>query len=305
MSEPKVYEQRTPSPFEKEYILANDGVFYSREIITTPITNQRNLVERCQFAETLNLNQCVNRLEINDPSSDRSSVPYSSCYYEGYYDSDYSRKHIYVPIYAFPFPKADLTKININFEETVNNNGDPSYEYQLTPNQYSRDFVNRVIPKYTPRFYSEAHQLYVHFIIADSNYQNGLIGTRTVGYPTLFGVNRTTKEPVAIDLPNVYDTGKICTGDSYGQIDDRSELSTHDIVRHTMKELFSSPANTDLYPNDAFVKAYLMFNSEGEALLPPTRTSSGISNPYATKERGFFFPITKSSVLDFTSILWK
>ena len=300
MSEPKTYEQRTPSPFEKEYILANDGVFYSREIITTPITNQRNLVERCQFNETLNLNKCVNRLEINDPNTDKHSLAYSSCYYEAYYDSDYSRKHIFVPIYAFPFPKADLSK-----EEVSRTDDHITYEHKLMPNQYSRDFGNRVIPKYTPRFYSDEHQMYIHFSICDSNYQNGLIGSRTVSYPTLFAVNKTTKEPVTIDLPNVYDTGKICTGDSYGNIDGRSDISTHDIVRNTLNELFTSPANVDLYPNENYVKAYLSFTDDASDPLPPTRASADITTPYTTKERGFFLPITKSIVLDFTAILWK
>lgn len=302
MSEPKEYIHTSPLPFEKQYVLASDGVFYSREIITTPITNQRNLVESCKFEETMNLNQCVNRLEINDPSRDRSSIPISSCYYEGYYDSDYSKKHIFVPIYAFTFPKADLTKVNINYNIP---DVDPVYEYQLTPNQFSRDFTNRVIPKYNPRFYSDRHQMYIHFIISDSNPTNGIMGERRISYPTLFAVNKDTKEPVSMDLPNIYDTGKICTGDSYGRFDMDSSVSTHDIVRNVLIELFSSPANTDLYPREEFVRAYLMYDSEAQCLLLPDRDGSGITNPYATKERGFFFPITKSVIIDFTSLLWK
>lgn len=273
---------KQPTDFEREYILGPDGVFYSREVITTPITDQHQLVERCKFKEELIVQNNLNRFEIKDTDVSKAiNTTYASGYFEGFYKNSVSTKHIFVPITCFPFPKA-----LIKLDEDVHND---EFKYTLFPHQANLDDERFKSTPCTPYYFNNYYQLFIFLPVTQgrlTEFKNSF----GAAAPYLFAVNKETKEPVVINLPNVFETGKICTGDSYGDLD--GETSIKGSVRSILNELFTSPANTDLMPSQLQIRQHLTYNRVG-LLKQPTKEQSKVS------DGGFFTTCTRGPIVDF------
>jgi hypothetical protein len=276
------YTHKQPTDFEREYILGPDGVFYSREVITTPIVNQHKLVERCKFADELLIQNNRNRFSIEDTDVTKQiKSTYSYGYYEGFYKTSDQQKHIFVPLMSFPFPKAKIHKYSAD--------GEPEL-YRLYPNGNSPVTQSNVInTPMTPYYFSRFIDMYVFFTLTQQPYSDAR-NTYRVSEPYLFGVTKESKEPVVINLPNVFETGKICTGDSFGDVGGLNH--TREVVTKVITELTTSPANWDLYPPDSQFTKHLMYNEMGVLQEPDAKYN-------VIKENGFFSPCTRSQVVDF------
>jgi hypothetical protein len=288
------YTHKTPEAFEKEYILGPDGMFYTREVITTPIAHQKDIVMRCKSKPELHLNNALNLFDLVDKDPDSViKQRFATGYYEGFYDNETRIKHIFVPVSKFPFPKA-----NLFIRQFTDNEHNRQDYYCLYPTRVNNDDAR--FKKYTNTlsFTSRHHQLYIYFSLTQG-YQTSSLNNFIAGHPYLFAIDNDTKEPSVMDLPNVYDTGRICTGDSYGNL---SEIkSTYDAVIKILDELFSSPANADLFTAERHRHKFLNYKEDGSH--DPTTDVAA----YDTKEQGFFTPITKSQIIDFCEkgISWK
>ena len=284
------YTHKKPTDFEREYILGPDGVFYSRETITTPITGQQDLIDRCKTEPTLNIHPSLNLIDVLDRDPDSEvKQRFALGYYEGSYNHEGAtnvHKHVFVKLSAFPFPKANLWK-------EADEDGELTGKYLLRPSRIDNDNPRALAYKSTLSYSSKKHDLYVTFSVAQSTNYARYKNTFSVSVPYLFGINRETGEPVCMDLPNIYETGKICTGDSYGNLEDCQNI--HEVVCSIVNDLCSSPANYDLYPTPTKVSKYLSYTHLG-TLIPPEDDKD-----YETKTSnvGFFTPITKSTILQF------
>lgn len=281
------YTHKQPTDFEREYILGPDGVFYSREVITTPVVGQADLINRCKVAPTLNIFPVINNIDLLD-SDEQSQIKqrFVLGYYEGTYSNDAASnlKYIYVKLSAFPFPKANLVK-------QFNENAEFTERCSLHPSRISSNLPNVIPYTNTLSYFSRMHDLYITFSLSQGTYYKSHKNSYAVSVPYLFGVHKTTKEPVCINLPNVFETGKICTGDDYGDVGEC--YTVYDAVRKVITDLCSSPANHDLFPSNEQVLKYLSYRESG-ALI-----HSEEGNDYVTKPSGFFTPITKSTILQF------
>ena len=276
------YTHKQPTDFEREYILGPDGVFYSREVITTPIVDQHTLVERCKFADELLIQNNRNRFRIEDTDVTKQiKSTYSYGYYEGFYKTSDQQKHIFVPLLSFPFPKAKIQKYTSDEESEL---------YRLYPNGNSPvTQSNTIDTPMTPYYFSRFIDMYVFFTITQQPYSD-VRNTFRLSEPYLFGVTKESKEPVVINLPNVFETGKICTGDSYGEVG--GLVHTREVVTKVITELTTSPANWDLFPPESQFTKHLMYNEMGMLQEPDARYNVIIEN-------GFFSPCTRSQVVDF------
>lgn len=281
------FTHKTPTDFEREYILGPDGVFYSREVITTPIVGQTDLINRCKVEPTLNIFPAINTIDLLD-NDEQSEIKqrFVLGYYEGTYGNEAASfvKHIYVKLSAFPFPRANLIK-------QFNGDGEFTETYGLFPNRIREGIPNIVPYKSTLSYFSNMHDLYIAFTVSQRKSHNSYKNSYAVTVPYLFGVHKTTKEPVCMDLPNIYETGKICTGDDYGDVSCCCTID--DVVHKVATDLCSSPANTDLFPSAPLALKYLSYRENG-ALIHPE-----YEKDYETKPSGFFAPITKSTILQF------
>jgi hypothetical protein len=280
---------KKPETYEREYILGPDGVFYSREIITSPIVNQEKLIERCKFEEQLTVQTMKNRFNLRDPYLSEYLV--STGYYSATYPSVDNSIYAFMPIQCFTFPKANIIKIG-----GQGNESEPrATAYKLYPHQIRESQISEYpdvykVPTVTPCYYNNSMQLFVMFKITMHNRTQVLNGFRAYD-PILFGVVHSTGEPVIINLPNIFDTGKICTGDSFGKLDDYDNL--HSAIYALGTELQTSPANNDLMPRPEDVEKHLVYNEDGNFADPdqPIKISENSS--------AFFRPMTHSVVLSF------
>lgn len=278
------FAHKQPTDFEREYILGPDGVFYSREVVTTPITDQQQLVERCKFKQELIVPNNLSRFKIADTDESKEvEINYASGYFEGFYKDASSSKYVFVPINCFPFPKA---LIKLDQEVSVHND---EYKYTLHPARANLADERFKSTPFTPHYFNNYYQLFIMLPITQgrlSEFKNSFSTTA----PYLFAVNKETKEPVVINLPNIFETGKICTGDDYAYISE--ETSLRGVVRKLLTELVTSPANTDLMPSQHEMRKHLTFNHLG-ALKHPSKEDSKVS------DNGFFTPCDRGPIVDF------
>ena len=155
-------------------------------------------------------------------------------------------------------------------------------DMQMTPSDV-------ITTKMTPYYYSRFINMYVYFNLTQLCYSDARNSYR-VSEPYLFGVTRESNEPVVINLPNIFETGKICTGDSYGDVG--GLIHTREVVTKVITELTTSPANWDLYPPESQFTKHLMYNEMGVLQEPDEKYN-------VIKENGFFSPCTRSQIVDF------
>ena len=123
----------------------------------------------------------------------------------------------------------------------------------------------------------------------------------------IFGIHNDTNKLHTFNIPNVYDDGRICTGDSFNTanlIGTESKPIHHmnEVVTNAMKVIHTAPANRDLsYPEidemlmmwDSNFKTMHVNTSLIEHYAPdPRRFNSVMKN--------FFKEITNEQILDFS-----
>lgn len=229
----------------KEYILHEDGMFYQRESVMTPIVDQHNLIKACKLGDTMQISSYKHRFDFNDQyrPDEKRYMSYRLSEYIGVNDTVYA----FVSINRFNFPNSNLLECS----------DDEGTYFLMFPSANTDNYPNAIDSIITPAFKPEYAQLYImHKIhVTDSN-------QFTAGYPYLFGITNDDRKPVVFNLPNVYDNGRICTGTDYGRDLDQFHNVTQ-VVEHLTKELFASPANNDLRASESQERQYLCFNEQG------------------------------------------
>lgn len=222
-------------------------MFYQRETVMTPIVDQHNLIKACKLGDTMQISNCEHRLNFPDRyrPEEINQISYNLAEYIGVTNTIYA----FVAIRKFKFPNANLYK-------HTDDNGD---EYNLMyphPVTEANGFSCTITPAFDPKY----AQLYIMHKI---DKRRGINGDQfSASNPYLFGITNTDRQPVMFNLPNVFDTGRICTGHDYGRDLTRFHNVTQ-VVEHLTKELFASPANNDLRAGESQEKHYLSFDTDG------------------------------------------
>lgn len=100
------------------------------------------------------------------------------------------------------------------------------------------------------------------------------LNLKQITQPILFMLVSGVSDPVTPNIPNVFDTGKICTGSSYKNRNDTDVLNTDNYPLHHIKYgldcLHESPMNKDLRGND---NEFMQWDSDGEQREIPLKST--------------------------------
>lgn len=264
----------------KEYILHEDGMFYQRESIMTPIVSQQNLVKSCKLGDSMSVSSLTHRFRLvtDERTEEVTELHYKLAEYIGVSTTAYA----FVNIPSFKFPRA-----NLKSQTVYNTDGSSEEAVLLFPRPVTHE-NGAFTPDLTPAFEPRYADLYILHKI-DMN--QGTRGTNFVVHnPYLFGILKDDKTPVVFNLPNIYDNGRICTGNDYG-IDLEQFDNIHSVIKHLTTEIYRSPANNDLRASEEQELKYLRFDLHG----------NHINNDDKPKGR-FINELTYAPAVDFTNL---
>ena len=206
-----------------ELIIRGDQVF-SREYFESPLGNVEELLEEACIQKTHKI------LNLMFPSILRN--PWSIGHY--FAETPQGEHFVFTEIEYFPFPDSHAVKR----EEF----------YYLCPapaaSASPRDFETGECDAMgnCPKWYPPKN---ARFFLMTGNHRLE---------PFFFMIHLDYEEPIVPKIPNVFNTGRICTGDSY-EFCVRVEQDIFNKTRAALDSIRTSPANGDLRENDMdFIK---------------------------------------------------
>lgn len=231
-------------------------MFYQRETVMTPIIDQHNLIKTCKLGDTMQVSNYIHKFKFTDRyrPTEANYMSYNLAEYIGVDNTVYA----FVSIDEFKFPNANLYK----YTDDDGNPHNLMYPYPVTE---QHGFSCNKTPAFKPKY----AQLYIMHKIEKRRGidYNDLF---TAQDPYLFGITHDDQTPVIFNLPNVFDNGRICTGQDYGR-DLNQFHNVTQVVEHLTKELFASPANNDLRASESQEKQYLCFDENGNHINNTTK----------------------------------
>ncbi len=247
---------------DQEFILRSDGKFYKRTTVISPVQNADQMLSAVKddgIPVVYPFNQLLNLPAIGK-SFNVQSMLYSN-----------QTNHVYTitELNEFPFPESWLAK------------PDDGDHYNLGVNNTDRDYTGPRSLIWNPTV--DNLKLYLLVSINFKEY--------SICNPILFVVDQT-KTPYVPNIPNVYDDGRICTGDDYKK-EFRNKDEAMLIHAENMYNMYRTPCNNDLR-NHAVEKQYIKFTGDGSTI--PTLETPGI---ISDNDFRFYIKCTNSKVIDF------
>lgn len=256
----------------KDELVIREGQVFNREIFESPLGDIEKLLEAA----------CIPTSNHITPLAFPSLLRHEWC--KGHWFGISPKKDllVFTEIEYIPFPQAygtynggDLYVLEFNRPEATS----PIWEHKTSedkPQHIKLEGCPKWYPPHGGRFFIATHY--------------GTSDTSVVYPPFLFMLLENSVEPIIPNLPNVFDTGKICTGHSYNHAV-RGKADTFDKIRSALDTIRTAPANSDLRNCDkSFIQWKL--NDEGEA--------QQVAIPWS-KSNGY--EATDSRILDFTRFI--
>jgi hypothetical protein len=235
-----------------ELIIRGNQV-YSREYFESPLGNIEKLLDEACNPKTHKI------LNLMFPSVLRNS------WCIGHYFAETPKGFIFVitEIEYFPFPDSHVISTGT--------------EYTLAPYPAAAcaevDFENglRNTMGHCPKWYPPKN---ARFFL--------LTSPQSYDEPHFFMIHSDYEEPLVPRIPNVFNTGRICTGESYFPSIEREE-TVFDKTRAALDNIRNAPANKDLREND---QLFIKWKKNDEGILKPVDVAWMESYSYnATDER--------------------
>lgn len=199
------------SQYKSEIILGDDGFFRKRETRESVIQSAEHAILDCITEPTLTINpiQTYGELSIPVLDNDSTDIIYNTFY--GYQNREpYTTVNAFVYLPAgFPLPKTDVLK-NSTLTQYAGED-----VYSLCPRRQDgiRSQDDAVRPNNLITFKPPTHKTYVLIKNIPICTQRQMIGPFNQSVKAyLFGIEEETGVAVTYDIPNIYDTGQICTG---------------------------------------------------------------------------------------------
>lgn len=283
------------SQYKSEIILGEDGFFRKRETRESVIQCAENAILDCIVEPQLVINpvQSYGELEVPVIDAEYSSMPYNVFY--GYQNREpYTTVNAFVHLPAgFPLPKTDLIKS----DHLTQYAGENVYKIRTRRTDGTKTSEAAVRPNNLITFKSPTHRTYILLKNIPINTTRQTIGPFNHSIKAyLFGINNETGTAVTFALPNIYDTGQICTGNSEfvpTTIDMYSLTSANieSIVQELMFNIHTTQINNDLrmehaeemylvYKKDEQTGSYFIQNKQEQEFMhqnmdnPPNNYSS-------------------------------
>jgi len=233
------------SEYTYELILDSDGFFQKREIRTSIIKDAELAILDCIVEPKLTINpvksvDCFTVPVIDDIYQDvpfavhhayRSKAPYSEL-----------TAFAYLPM-GFPLPKTDVIKN----EYLTDRAGETTYTLCPRNSDGTKSEQDAVRPKNLLFFNSDMYDTYIMFKNIPINTEEDKIGPFRYSIKAyLFGVHKTTNDIVNYALPNIYDSGQICTGSNTFAPENAVQSLTTKNVNKVVKELLYNIHTTQI-----------------------------------------------------------
>lgn len=253
------------SQYKSEIILGEDGFFRKRETRESVIQCAENAILDCIVEPQLVINpvQSYSELEVPVLDADYSSIPYNVFY--GYQNREpYTTVNAFVHLPAgFPLPKTDLIKS----DHLTQYAGTEAYRIRPRRSDGTKTSESAVRPNNLITFKSTTHRTYIMLKNIPINTTRQTIGPFSHSIKAyLFGINNETGAATTFALPNIYDTGQICTGNSEfvpRSVDMYSLTSANmeSIVQELMFNIHTTQINNDLRMEHA-EEMYLVYKKD-------------------------------------------
>jgi hypothetical protein len=257
----------------EEIILQPDGKFYKRKAVTTYLMSQEEAIQKVKAKPIYQ----VCPIPVNN-----TECP---TYFSTYAGDDAHAFYLTTEIPEYPFPGAHI-------EPRQDEDGNTRYVLCMQrPNDpLPEDVIRNDSLQHTPAYIPNPNERL--FLTMRYSYMDNSIET---GEPMLFLYDGgATDKSYALNLPNIFDGGRICTGNEWPRRLDSCVLPQV-ISLHIgqVEHILTSLANNDLRSRDLEMR-HLTFDVEGKHIntVPPSEGS-----------KHFFQEITNEQILLFTEWL--
>jgi hypothetical protein len=253
------------SQYKSEIILGEDGFFRKRETRESVIQCAENAILDCIVEPQLVINpvQSYGELDVPVLDAEYSSMPYNVFY--GYQNREpYTTVNAFVHLPAgFPLPKTDLLKS----DHLTQYAGEDVFKICPRRQDGNKNNDNAVRPNNLITFKSPTHRMYIllkNIPISTTRQTIGPFNHSIKAY--LFGINDETGTAVTFALPNIYDTGQICTGNSEFvprtiNMYSLTSANMESIVKELMFNIHTTQINNDLRMEHA-EEMYLVYKKD-------------------------------------------
>ncbi len=259
------------NPIQQEIILQPDGNFYKRTVVTTLLKSQAEAVQRVKSKPVFHV----------------TDIPVSpSTHIAAFTGTD--RNYLFREIPFFMFRGALLERIP-----------DSEYYHMFIPRvAFQRTNDNHI---QTSEFNNnkglcwDATALgFRMFIMFPHQYIPNEGKVISAGSPYLFLYSPQTGCSFVPNLPNIYDSGKICTGDNFTNGAD----STQELMAVNVHELNTSNCNNDLRMDNDNEARFVRFDRSGNTIEP-----DGSDLPTDCSGNRFFLQVHQEPILEYTTWL--
>lgn len=269
------------NPIEQEIILQPDGNFYKRTVVTTLIKSQADAVQRVKSKPVFTV--------VDIPVAPKTNI----ALWTGGDSSE--KRYLFREADFFPLRGAVLT----NQEEfcSLTINSAPYQRLEDAGQIQTREFNDGNGLRWHPSVLG--FKLYYMFTY---QYNTGRDNTfvSSYGAPYVFLYHPTLKTSFVPNLPNVYDSGQICTGDNYTDV----ETTVHKLLAANEFELNNSNCNNDLRSSPHYESNFIRFDENGNTVAIASQNMPQISETTGEVEPNYFFNrVTLEPILEYTKWL--
>ena len=237
------------SQYTYELILDSYGYFKKREIRTSIIEDAELAILDSIVEPKLTINpvksvDCLTVPVIDDIYQD---VPFAVHHaYQNKAPYSELTAFAYLPL-GFPLPKTDVIKNDYLTDRA----GETTYTLCPRNSDGTKSAADAVRPKNLLFFNSDMYDTYIMFKNIPINTEDGKIGPFRYSVKAyLFGVHKTTNDIVNYALPNIYDTGQICTGNNTfapeNAIQSLTTKNVNEVVKELLYNIHTTQINNDL-----------------------------------------------------------
>jgi len=263
------------NPIEQEIILQPDGNFYKRTVVTTLIQSQADAVQRVKSKPVFTV--------VDIPVAPKTNIAMFA-------GTNARKRFLFRKVDFFPLRGAVLKH---RFEEAyrVAINAAPYQRANEDDEIQTRAFNDNNGLRWNPGVLGFSLYYMFSYSYVKEPRQSYV---RSEGAPFVFLYSPTLKASFIPNLPNVYDSGLICTGNDFTETD----TTMHRLLAANEHELNHSHCNNDLRSHRDFEADYVKFDKDGNTL--PIHDEK---MPQDAKGNAFFIAPTLEPILEYTKWL--
>jgi hypothetical protein len=263
------------NPIKQEIILQPDGNFYKRTVVTTLIKSQADAVQRVKSKPVFNV--------VDIPIAPKTNIAM-------FVGANSKKRYLFRQVDQFPLRGGVLKKHGEDYCLSIN--GAPYMRNDEENEIQTRDMNDGNGLLWRPT--ALGFKMYYMFQYSSVEERGRAPYIVSNSAPHVFLYHSGLKASFVPNLPNVYDSGLICTGDDFTD----SETTVHKLLATNEYELNHSYCNNDLRTSSHFEANYVKFDEHGGTLPINDELM-----PQDAKGNPFFIAPTLEPILEYTKWL--